>query len=213
MKRARGRGDNYFQCDPNLIGYARVSTDEQNLDAQIDALIRAGVCSENIFSEKLSGVATRRPERDAAIKQCRPGSTLVVTKLDRVGRSLYDLLTLIRSLDADGIGFKSLGDTIDTTTPIGKVVLAVLGAFAEFERDLIRQRTVAGVRAAQERGMKFGPPTKMTADVRQRVEAAIMAGATVKEAAKAVKLAESTIRLHYKSDRLEELRARKPRKK
>ena len=212
MSRRPKATDNYFECDPLLIGYARVSTDDQNLDMQMDALIRAGVCRENIFAEKISGASLNRPELEAAIKQCRPGSTLVVTKLDRAGRSLYHLLTMLRGLDAENVGFRSLGDAIDTKTPIGKVVLAVLGAFAEFERDLTRDRTRAGMLAAKSRGKKFGPPIKVTAKVQADFEAAIRAGRTVTEAAALVDLAESTMRVHYPTARLDKVRASAKRK-
>jgi len=212
LSRKPKRSEGSIECDPLLIGYARVSTTEQNLDLQVDALIRAGVCRDNIFQERMSGAALNRPELAAAIKQCRPGGTLVVTKLDRAGRSLFHLLTLLRGLDADGVGFRSLGDAIDTQTPIGKVVLAVLGAFAEFERDLTKQRTKIGMDAAIRNGVRMGPPIKVTDQVQAKFEAALCAGKTVKEASAIVGLAESTMRVHYPMARIDNVRARAKRK-
>lgn len=194
------------QYDRNLIGYARVSTEEQNLDLQIDALIRAGVDPLNIFSEKISGVSLKRPERDFAVKQCRSGSTFVVWKLDRVGRSLLDLLSFVQSLERQGIGFKSLQDSIDTTTPAGRVMLAMLGAFAQFERDLIAERTRAGVARAMSRGVKFGQPTKVTPEIKKQIEAGIANGDSIKEIAKRLDLAEATIRLRYNRNQIQKIR-------
>ena len=204
----RSRKADQQQYDPTLVGYARVSTDEQSLDMQIAALVRAGVDPANIFSETVSGVATKRPQRDFAVRQCRRGSTLVVWKLDRAGRSLLDLLTFIQGLHKEGIGFRSLQDSIDTTTPIGNVMLAILGAFAQFERDLIAQRTKAGVARAKERGVKFGQPSKWTPETIRKVEAGIRAGKRVAEVALDAGLAEATIRLRYNASALEQLRAK-----
>lgn len=194
------------EFNPDLIGYARVSTEEQNLDLQIDALIRAGVNPVNIFSEKISGVSLKRPERDFAVKQCRSGSTFVVWKLDRVGRSLLDLLHFVQSLERQGIGFKSLQDSIDTTTPAGRVMLAMLGAFAQFERDLIAERTRAGVARAMSRGVKFGQPTKITPEVKAKIEDGIRNGDSIKEIAKRLGLAEATIRLRYNRNQIQKIR-------
>lgn len=194
------------EYDRNLIGYARVSTEEQNLDLQIDALIRAGVDPVNVFSEKISGVSLKRPERDFAVKQCRAGSTFVVWKLDRVGRSLLDLLHFVQSLEKQGIGFKSLQDSIDTTTPAGRVMLAMLGAFAQFERDLIAERTRAGVARAMSRGVKFGQPTKVTPDIKKKIEDGIRNGDSIKEIANRLELAEATIRLRYNRNQIQKIR-------
>lgn len=197
----------------DLVGYARVSTEEQNLDMQIAALRRAGVRADAIHTEKTSGVAMRRPGRDIAVKMARPGDTLVVWKLDRIGRSLYDLLTFIRDLEAKEIGFWSLQDSIDTKTPAGRVMLAMLGAFAQFERDLIAERTRAGVARAKERGVKFGRESKLTADVRSEFEKRYRAGQSVPEIALALKISEPTFRRHYPGAVLAELRAEKPKRR
>ena len=194
----------------DLVGYARVSTEEQNLDMQVAALRRAGVRADAIHTEKTSGVALRRPGRDIAVKMCREGDTLVVWKLDRIGRSLYDLLTFMRDLEAKGINFWSLQDSIDTKTPAGRVMLAMLGAFAQFERDLIAERTRAGVARAKERGVKFGRESKLTPAVRKEFERRYRAGESVPEIAVAMKISEPTFRRVYNGPMLAELR--KPRK-
>jgi DNA invertase Pin-like site-specific DNA recombinase len=195
--------------DMTLIGYARVSTEEQNLDMQTAALVRAGVHPDNIHCEKVSGVATKRPGRDAALKSCRPGDTLVVWKLDRVGRSLLDLLSFMQRVEAAGIGFRSLQDSIDTTTPAGRVMLAMLGAFAQFERDLISQRTRAGVEQAMARGVKFGQPKKLTDDKKVVLEQMLRDGLTVQQCASQLKMSEATIRKQYPRAVLDRIRAGK----
>ena len=121
------------------IGYARVSTKDQKLDLQIDALKRAGC--EKIFSDVISGASTERPNLDAMLVQCRAGDTLVVYKLDRLGRSLIHLVNLVNRLMSDGIHLQSLTDNIDTSTSQGKLMFNVFASLAEFERDLIQERT------------------------------------------------------------------------
>ena len=145
-----------------LIGYARVSTGEQNLDLQIDALEAAGCERERIYTDELSGVKAERPGLQDAWKQLRSGDTLVVWRLDRLGRSLKDLVNRIEELQQRGIGFRSLQEALDTTTAAGKLQFHVFSALAEFERELIRERTMAGLRAARARGRKGGRPKAMT---------------------------------------------------
>lgn len=145
-----------------LVGYARVSTIEQNLDMQIQALIKAGVARDAIHVEKLSASNKRRPKLDWAIEQLRPGDVLTVWKLDRIARSLADMLHRIQTIEDQGAGFRSLTEQIDTTTPGGRLMLHMLGALAQFERDLVVQRTRAGVAAAKARGVKFGQPRKLS---------------------------------------------------
>lgn len=136
------------------IGYARVSTDDQNLDLQRDALDSAGC--ERLFTDTISGAKADRPGLASAIAFARPGDVLVVWRLDRLGRSLPDLVRLIGELDAAGIGFESLTEKIDATTAAGRLVFHVFAALAEFERNLIRERTHAGLAAARARGRKGG---------------------------------------------------------
>ena len=140
-----------------LIGYARVSTSDQNLDLQTDALRKEGVPLGRIYSDKASGgPGTRRPGFDAAKRSCRKGDTLVVWKLDRLGRSLLEVLEVCRLLEKKGAGLRVITDKIDTGSAMGRFVLHILAALAEMERELIRERTVAGLRAAKERGRVGG---------------------------------------------------------
>src|SRR5512142_631170 len=139
-----------------LIGYARVSTLEQTLPLQQDALTKAGC--ERTFTDTASGSHLVRPGLDEALDFARPGDTLVVWRLDRLGRSLRHLIDTISALQERGIGFRSLQEQIDTTTSGGKLVFHVFGALAEFERDLIRERTQAGLAAARARGRLGGRP-------------------------------------------------------
>jgi len=136
------------------IGLARVSTIEQNLDLQVKALNRAGC--KVVFVEKVSGVAAQRRERDKALARCQPGDTLVVWKLDRLGRSLVELLAIVEGLEARGVRFQSLTEHIDTGSPMGRLQLQMLAAFAEFERAIIRERTLAGKAAARAAGKPPG---------------------------------------------------------
>src|SRR3954453_12697133 len=139
-----------------LIGYTRVSTHEQTLSLQQDALNTAGC--ERTFTDTASGAKADRPGLEEAVEFARSGDTLVVWKLDRLGRSLPHLIETIRQLQERGIGFKSLTEQIDTTTSGGKLIFHVFPALAEFERDVTRERTNAGLAAARARGRKGGPP-------------------------------------------------------
>jgi DNA invertase Pin-like site-specific DNA recombinase len=142
------------------IGYARVSTTEQTLALQQDAL-RAADC-ELVFTDTQSGVTTERPGLSQALLHLRTGDTLVVWRLDRLGRSLKHLIETVTRLQAQGIGFKSLTESIDTTTPGGVLIFHVFGALAQFERDLIRERTRAGLTAARARGKQGGRPKALS---------------------------------------------------
>ncbi|MFF3324986.1 recombinase family protein [Streptomyces sp. NPDC002889] len=143
-----------------LIGYARVSTKGQNLDRQIAALKAAGC--ERIFSDKKSGKNAEREELKYALDYLRPNDTLVVPSLDRLGRSIQDLITIAGGLRKDGIGFRSLHEALDTTTPGGRLVFHVFAALAEFIRELIIQGTHEGLAAARARGQRLGRPPAMT---------------------------------------------------
>ena len=142
--------------DIRFIGYARVSTDEQNLDLQLDALRKAGCKDEDICFEKVSAASAKRPKLKEAIFFLHPGDTFVVWKLDRVARSLSDLLNKLEQIEEAGAGFMSLTENIDTTTPAGRFMMQIMGAMAEFERNIIRERTKAGMAAARARGVKPG---------------------------------------------------------
>lgn len=141
------------------IGYARVSTRDQDLDLQLRDL-RAVGC-ERLFSEQVSSRKQDRPQLAAALDYCRSGDVLVVWRLDRLGRSLRELIDVVNALAARGVGFRSLRESIDTTTPGGRLVFHVFGSLAEFERDLIRERTMAGLASARARGRRGGRPSKL----------------------------------------------------
>src|SRR5215218_8648198 len=143
-----------------LVGYARISNTDQTLDLQQDALTKAG-CTR-IFTDTASGAQTERKGLTEALDYVRIGDTLVVWKLDRLGRSLKDLITRITELNDRKIGFKSLTENIDTTTSGGKLIFHIFGALAEFERDIIRERTNAGLEAARVRGKLGGRPPALT---------------------------------------------------
>ena len=145
---------------PHQLGYARVSTADQNPDLQHDALKAVGCY--RIFVDIASGALDERPALAKVLDQLRPGDTLVVWKLDRLGRSLRHLIDTIDELERRDIGFRSLQENIDTTTPGGKLIFHIFGALAEFERDIIRQRTLAGLVSARARGRKGGRPPSMT---------------------------------------------------
>ena len=145
-----------------LIGYARVSTQDQHPELQLDALRSAGC--EQTFQEKLTGKSPDRPELVACLRALRKGDTLVVWKLDRLGRSLKHLVEIIHDLEQRGVAFRSLTESIDTGSAGGKLIFHVFGALAEFEHSLIRERTVAGLAAARARGRKGGRKHKLDAD-------------------------------------------------
>jgi DNA invertase Pin-like site-specific DNA recombinase len=143
-----------------LIGYARISTEDQKLDLQHDALRVTGC--EKIFDETASGASARLPVREELLEYARRGDTVVVWKLDRLGRSLRDLIEVVTALGGRGAGLRSLHESIDTTTPSGKLTFHVFAAIAQFERDVLRERTRAGIMAAQKRGAKLGRPRSLT---------------------------------------------------
>lgn len=144
----------------SIIGYARVSTAGQDPTMQVQALEKAGAI--RVFIDVASGAGVKRPELAAALDYCRPGDVLTVWKLDRLGRSLRDLINQITALDEAGIGFRSLTENIDTTTAGGRLFFHMFGALAEFERDLIKERTRTGLETARAEGRVGGRPTVMT---------------------------------------------------
>lgn len=143
------------------IGYVRVSTKEQSFNLQIDALQQAGC--EKLYREVISGARTERPGLDRMVDNLRAGDVLVIWKLDRLGRSLKHLVELVNTLRERGIGLQSLNDPIDTTTPQGRLSFNLFASLAEFERDLIRERTQAGLSAARARGRNGGRPKGLSA--------------------------------------------------
>lgn len=192
-----------------LWGYARVSTDDQKLDLQLDALNRAGVITERIYVEKLSGARSNRPELAKVLKQCREGDTLIVWRLDRLGRSLLDLLTKLQELERRGVKFRSLTESIDTGTAAGRLIMHVVGAIAEFERQLTRERTKAGVAAHRARGGRHGAPQKLNL---ARVEELLRSGKPVGEVAKIMRVFPSGIYYHFPATVCRRLAAEGPKK-
>lgn len=161
-----------------FVGYGRVSTGTQDYQTQIEKLKAAGCAEDDIYTEKLSGKnADNRPELQAAIKYVRKGDVFVITKLDRLARSMGDLWKIIQQLNEKGVAFKVLDqEGIDTTTSQGKLMLNILGSIAEFERDLINARTAEGRKNAKAKGVKFGRPVKITDAMKQDVLADIESG-------------------------------------
>lgn len=151
-----------LEIEVTAVGYARVSTSEQDSGLQVDALKKAG-CSK-VFQETASGAQRERPQLTKALEYLREGDVLVVWKLDRLARSLKQLIDTVEDMGDRGIGFHSLTEKIDTTTPGGKLVFHVFGALAEFERGLIRERTLAGLETAKRLGRVGGRPKKMNED-------------------------------------------------
>ncbi len=178
-------------CDM-LIGYARVSTDDQDLRLQRAALKDAGC--KRTFEEKVSGAKRDRPELAKMIEQLRDDDTVVVTRLDRLARSTRDLLDIAEKLKEAGAGLRSLAEPwADTTSPAGRMVLTVFAGIAEFERELIHQRTSSGRVAAKARGVRFGRPPKLTPDQIALGERLVTEGTSVREAAKLLKCHHATL--------------------
>ncbi|SDX98709.1 recombinase family protein [Roseicitreum antarcticum] len=150
-----------------IFGYARVSTDDQLLDAQTDALTAAG--AERIFSDKISGSTRKRPQLNQLLDQLRQGDVIVVTKYDRLARSLRDLLDIVETIKERGGGFRSLAEDINTTTPAGRLIFHVFASIAQFERERISERTKEGLEAARKRGRVGGRPPALSAAQRDEV--------------------------------------------
>lgn len=174
------------------IGYARVSTLEQNLDLQLRALKKSGC--KRIFQEKVSGAGRKRPEFLRMLDQIREGDTIVVWKLDRLARSTRELLETMETISEVGARFQSLSEPwADTTTHAGKMIMTVFAGIAEFERELIRERTAAGREAARRRGVRFGRPRKLNSEQEQLARRLIGEGKPVSEVAKTFNVHATTI--------------------
>ena len=178
-----------------LVGYARVSTDDQNLELQQDALGKAG-CAQ-IFSDKASGSRIDRPGLDRALAALRKGDCLIVWKLDRLGRSVRHLVELSAGFKLRGIDLRSVSDGIDTSTATGRFFFHVMSAFAEMERELIRERTNAGLAAAKNRGRIGGRPRAMTAGKLEAAEKLLRAGMPVSDVARSLEVSAPTIYRYF----------------
>lgn len=191
-----------------FVGYARVSTVEQNLDMQIAALERSGVDPRDIHVEKVSASSHRRPKLAWMLASLRRGDTVVVWKFDRIARSMVQMLKITEQLEADGVGFRSLTEQVDTSTPGGRMMFHMLAAGAQFERDMIRQRTQAGVEAAKARGVKFGVDKKLSDDQIKQAQKMRDDKVPVIKIAKHFKVAHTTIYGHTKG----KTRPRRPKR-
>jgi DNA invertase Pin-like site-specific DNA recombinase len=167
------------QSTGRLIGYARVSTEDQELRLQLDALQKAGCW--NIYEEKRSATRGRRPQLELALLDLRPGDTLVVWRLDRLVRNARGLYALLDRINAAGANFKSLTEQFDFTTPMGQFVLGILGLVAQLEAQMTSQRTSAGIRAIQARGLQYGARPKLSPAKTKRMLAELKAGASKAE--------------------------------
>lgn len=173
------------------IGYARVSTDDQNPDLQLAALKRAGC--KRIFIDKASGASRKRPELDKCLRSLKAGDLLMVWKLDRLGRSLHDLITLLDGLKGQGVKFRSLTESIDSETPTGRAMWQTVGILAELERSLIKERTRAGRSAAMARGVKMGRKPKLSPQQVAHATKLIEDGESPAHVAQLLKVARSTL--------------------
>ena len=175
-----------------IIGYARVSTSDQHLDAQLDQLREAG--AEKIFEEKITGTKRTRLQLDALLSQLREKDIVIVTKYDRLARSLRDLLDIVAAIEERGAGFRSLAEDIDTTTSAGRLVFHVFASIAEFERDRISERTKEGLAAARKRGRVGGRPSALSADQKAEVQKMREDGRSIPDIARLFKVSQMTVR-------------------
>lgn len=187
---------------PTLIGYMRVSTEKQDHSLQHKALIEAGVEEENIFQDTISGSRVNRKGRDECLKYLIEGDTLVVWKLDRFSRSLKDLLTKLDELEQKGVGFKTLTQNIDTTTPAGRMMMQIVGAFAEFEREMIRERVKAGIQEKMKNSKQRWGKRPAVDYSEKEIKKLIREGLTQRQVAKQIGVSKSTVQRIYKTMRI-----------
>lgn len=186
----------HSQPKPRLVGYARVSTDDQDLSLQIDALTKQGIPANSIFMDKISGAKTERPGLSECLKSLQPGDILVVWRLDRLGRSMRHLITLVEDLRNKGIGFRSVSEgAIDTTCASGELIFNIFSALAQFERRLIQERTKAGLAAARARGRMGGRPKTSPKDAKVRLAKTLLADKSleVDDICETLKISRSTL--------------------
>lgn len=176
-----------------LLGYARVSTDRQVLDQQLDALRSAGVNPERIWTEKMSGKRDDRPQLAAMLAYARPGDTIVVWRIDRLGRSLSHIVKTIEELTEDGIHVRAIHDGADSSTSTGRMMIGLLATMAQYERDLIAERSAAARQARAARGKPVGRPAALTADQARQVRALHDGGESVPSLVASFKVSRATI--------------------
>src|SRR6266699_2118566 len=185
-----------------LIGYARVSKNEQNLDLQRDALLKAGCLEKNIFTDKITGTKAERKGLDAALTHLREGDTLVVWRLDRLGRSLKHLIETVTKLQQQHIAFQSITENINTSTATGQLIFHIFGALAEFERNLIRERTIAGLEAARARGHNGGRPKKGETETKRMARKLYEDKTiTIKDICKSLRISKATLYRYVHANR------------
>ena len=175
-----------------IIGYGRVSTEDQRLDAQITALKEAG--AERVFADKIGGTKRKRPELDKMLEQLRRGDVVLVTKYDRLARSLTDLLDIVAQIETAEAGFRSLAEDIDTTTPAGRLIFHVFASIAQFERERIRERTMEGLDAARKKGRIGGRPPALSTDQKAEVLRLKDEGRALKDIAALFKVSLATVK-------------------
>lgn len=192
-----------------LIGYARVSTPDQDLAMQLSRLRAAGVHDDNLWHETVSGVKKRRPQRDLAMMDAREGDIFVVYKLDRLGRSFRELLEMVHDLETRKIGFRSITEGFDTTKPAGKFMFHMLGAMAEFERGLIAERTRDGMAEAKADGRQVGAPLFMTPERMREATERLRAGETIASIAADWGISRQTLYVRFPLAKVKQLRKRR----
>jgi len=183
-----------FNLNPMLIGYARVSTQDQNLDLQLRALTDFGCVK--IFKEKISGKNKDRPELNSLLSQLRPGDTIVVWKLDRLGRSIKDLIHLVELFKSNDVNFVSVTDSIDTSTAMGRFTFNIFASLAQFEREIIRERTNAGLSAARAKGRKGGRPSGLSKEkvkIAEQIKVLFDSGRDIADIKETFKVSQATI--------------------
>lgn len=183
----------YLNMTSLQLGYARVSTDPQSLDQQLDALIAAGVDEARIYTDKMSGARTDRPGMTKLLDVAREGDTIVVVALDRLGRSMMHVIETIELLNERGIVLRSLRESIDFSTPTGKMMAAVFAAMAEYERDLIKERAAAARAAASARGRQTGRPKSLSNDQVQLAQRMHEGGESISTIGKALGVSRATV--------------------
>jgi DNA invertase Pin-like site-specific DNA recombinase len=190
---------------PRVLGYARVSTADQSLELQTTALLKADVHPDDIFSEQVSGVSRKRPALELLLATMQPGDTLVVWKLDRLGRSLADLIKKMEMLHNRGVRFRSITEGIDTSSAMGTLLFHILGAVAQFERDLTRERTIARIEQMKAKGEVVGAPRKFGPKEIAEAERMFRQGARTGEVRRHFGIAANTIYNYISSKRIKAL--------
>lgn len=212
MRKRRNEPDEPLP-DRRSIGYARVSTDEQDLRVQLEQLRKHGVLDVNLYSDKRSGKSTKRPGLEAALMDCRPGDVLIVPALDRLSRSVEDLIYLSNRLEAEGVELRSLRESIDTTSPVGVFFFHLMAALAQFERSLIGKRTREGLAATVARGTKLGRKPKLTDAKLKQAAKMLRSGLNSAEVARKMDMSGPQLRARIEAAYGKKLWTPKPRRK